>query len=262
MVGLRQRATRSAPIPMKSLENISMKDFGCISLMSAPAANAFSPPASRMHPMLSSASRSSTAAAISLNTPKDSALSIFGRFSVMTPTAPLLSTMMCSNVLMVHPVADFRGQCARWRDGLQVGASCPWRGAAPWRCALRPGQETTLRHEHARGGGHGEQRAEADEDFPDQGGLIPGGAFIVAGSHHGRHRGGRRVGRGHRLRWRGGRGLVQRAVDIVELIGSDNLGLGSGLGIRRIIRRVLHNFIGPPPQPPWGRGGGGWGGGG
>ncbi len=80
-----------------------MKPFGCISLMSAPAANAFSLPVSRMQPILSSASRSSTAAAISRNTPNDSALSIFGRFSVMMPTAPLLSTMMYSNVAMIHP---------------------------------------------------------------------------------------------------------------------------------------------------------------
>ena len=80
-----------------------MKLFGCISLMSAPAANAFSLPVSRMQPILSSASRSSTAAAISPNTPNDSALSIFGRFSVMMPTAPLLSTMMYSNVAMIHP---------------------------------------------------------------------------------------------------------------------------------------------------------------
>ena len=86
-----------------------MKVFGCISLMSAPAAKAFSLPVSRMHPILSSASRSSTAAAISLNTPNDSALSIFGRLSVMMPTAPLLSTMMCSNVLMIHPAPDFAG---------------------------------------------------------------------------------------------------------------------------------------------------------
>ena len=89
----------------KSLENMSMKVFGCISLMSAPAAKAFSLPVSRMQPISSSASRSSTAAAISRNTPNDSALSIFGRFSVMMPTAPLLSTMMCSNVLMIHPGA-------------------------------------------------------------------------------------------------------------------------------------------------------------
>ena len=45
------------------------------------------------------------AAAISRNTPNDSALSIFGRFSVMMPTAPLLSTMMYSNVAMIHPGA-------------------------------------------------------------------------------------------------------------------------------------------------------------
>jgi hypothetical protein len=32
-----------------------------------------------------------------------------GRFSVMTPTAPLLSTMMYSNVLMVHPAPDLVG---------------------------------------------------------------------------------------------------------------------------------------------------------
>jgi len=55
--------------------------------------------------MASSASRSSTAAAISRNTPNDNAFSIFGRFSVMMPTAPLLSTMMFSNVAMVHPGA-------------------------------------------------------------------------------------------------------------------------------------------------------------
>ena len=45
--------------------NMSMKPFGCISLMSAPAANAFSLPVSRMQPIASSASRSSIAAAIS-----------------------------------------------------------------------------------------------------------------------------------------------------------------------------------------------------
>jgi hypothetical protein len=32
-------------------------------------------------------------------------LSIFGRFSVMMPTGPLLSTMMHSNVVMIHPGA-------------------------------------------------------------------------------------------------------------------------------------------------------------
>ena len=98
-----------------------MKVFGCISLMSAPAAKAFSPPASRMHPIPSSASRSSTAAAISRNTPKDSALSIFGRLSVIMPTAPLLSTMMCSNVLMVHPAPDFAGNVPAGGMGFKWG---------------------------------------------------------------------------------------------------------------------------------------------
>ena len=101
-----------------------MKPFGCISLMSAPAAKAFSLPVTRMQPILSSASRSSTAAAISRNTPNDSALSIFGRFSVMMPTAPLLSTMMYSNVLISHPTTISRAMCplAGW-------ASRGWQGA-------------------------------------------------------------------------------------------------------------------------------------
>src|ERR1700736_4933616 len=174
MVGLRQLATRSPPIAAKSLENISMKDFGCISLMSAPAANAFSPPASRMHPMLSSASRSSTAAAISLNTPKDSALSIFGRLSVMMPTAPLLSTMMCSNVLMIHPVADFAGNVPAGGMGFKWGNDrVPDTGAAFFTLLRGAGICTSLvqitlggrgalRHEHASGRGHRQQRAEAD----------------------------------------------------------------------------------------------------
>jgi hypothetical protein len=110
---------------------MSIKVFGCISLMSAPAAKAFSPPVSTMQPIFSSASRSSIAAAISLNTPNDNALSIFGRLSVTMPTAPLLSTMMFSNVPMVHPVPDVAEQCARWRDRHQVG--CAASGISPGR---------------------------------------------------------------------------------------------------------------------------------
>src|SRR5471032_3045887 len=140
MVGLRQVATRSPPIVVKSLENMSMKVLGCISLMSAPAAKAFSPPASRMQPILSSASRSSTAAAISLNTPNDSALSIFGRFRVIMPTPPLLSTTMYSNVLMVHPAPDCAGNVPA--------------GGVGFKCRHMPGVSG---HEHARGGGHGQQ---------------------------------------------------------------------------------------------------------
>src|SRR4029453_7444894 len=193
---------------VKSLENMSMKVLGCISLMSAPAAKALSPPVSRMQPILSSASRSSMAAAISLNTPKDSALSIFGRFSVMTPTAPLLSTMMCSNVLMVHPARDFTLQCARWGDRLQVGMATTvpsLRGvsatnpiqlapaasgllrAACDRACIRATCRLTMKlpNEHACGGGHCQQRTKADEDFADQGGLVPGGLFVAPCCVHG-----------------------------------------------------------------------------
>src|SRR5436190_11877850 len=210
---------RSPPIAAKSAENISIKSFGCISLMSAPAANAFSLPVTRMQPILSSASRSSTAAAISRNTPNDKALSIFGRFSVMMPTAPLLSTMMVSNVLISHP-AKFCGQCARWRDGLQVGS-----GSDAPRC-VRARRE--LRHEHPRGGGNRQQCTEGDEDLSDQRGLIPG-RVIAAG-------GGRYAGAGldrgccHRDRLRGLSGLLQRAIAIIELVGCGDLALGGRLG--------------------------------
>src|SRR4051812_16591952 len=193
MVGLRQRATRSPPMAVKSLENMSMKLFGCISLISAPAANALSLPASRMQPILSSASSASTAAAISRNTPNDSALSIFGRLSVIMPTAPLLSTMMCSNVLMVHPAPDVAGNVPAG------GMSIKWRVLAsivPGRARAAPGTPKRSRHEHARGGGHRQQGAKADEDFPDQRGLVPGRAFVAAAA--GRRlwggRGSRRLG--------------------------------------------------------------------
>src|ERR1700710_3013817 len=155
MVGLRQRAMRSPPIAVKSLENMSMKVFGCISWMSAPAANAFSLPVSRMQPILSSASRSSIAAAISRNTPNDSALSNLGRLSVTMPTAPLLSTMMYSNVAMTHPALVSPGNVPVGGMGFKWGRE-------------------TLRHEHARGRCQRQQAAEGDEDFSDQRGLAPG----------------------------------------------------------------------------------------
>src|SRR5450755_2855099 len=199
MVGLRQVATRSPPIAVKSLENMSMKVFGCISLMSAPAAKAFSPPASTMHPILSSASRSSTAAAISANTPNDSALSIFGRLSVIMPTAPLLSTMMCSNVLMAHPALDF-AQCARWRGELQVGSI---RSPSLRDCA-HLGMTVIVvgsPYEHAHGRGQRQNSAAGHEDLPDQGGPVHAGTVVAIG-HHGFVR---RIGRGHRLGRRVGR---------------------------------------------------------
>src|SRR5213595_1717145 len=178
MVGLRQLATRSPPMAVKSLENMSMKLFGCISLMSAPAANAFSLPVTRMQPILSSASRSSTAAAISPNTPNDKALSIFGRFSVMMPTAPLLSTMMYSNVLIGHPGSIRGGMCplTGWASSgmsLTPGSAPHWGSPRGW--------GKPLRHEHARGGSHGQQRAEGDEDFSDRRSFVPGRAVTAGG---------------------------------------------------------------------------------
>ena len=185
MVGLRHLATRSPPIPVKSLDNMSMKLFGCISLMSAPAANAFSLPVTTMHPTPSSASRSSIAAAISLKTPNDSALSILGRFSLTMPTAPVRSTMMCSKVLMIDPALPWpagcgRRQCARGPGSLQ-GRARPL-GTDPARHHRGPlsvrkrtwGRCWFSGHEHPGGGCHRQQSAEGDEDFSDQRGLVPG----------------------------------------------------------------------------------------
>src|SRR4051794_18707606 len=141
---------------------MSMKLFGCISLMSAPAANAFSLPVRRMQPMLSSASRSSIAAAISRNTPNDSALSILGRFSVTMPTLPLLSTMMVSNAAMADPALIARAN-------VPVGA----RGFK--------GHERGLRHEHPHRGSQRQQTAKGDENLADQRGLAPGGIIAAGG---------------------------------------------------------------------------------
>src|SRR6478752_1211857 len=205
MVGLRQVATRPPPIAAKSLENMSMKPFGCISLMSAPAANAFSLPVSRMQPIVSSASRPSTAAAISRNTPNDSALSIFGRFSVMTPTAPLLSTMMCSNVAMITPALRFGGQCARGRRQRQQGA-------------------------------------EGDEDLANQRRLVQRGTVVSVRIR--RRSGGRGQYNPLRRRrdWLFGRG--QRPVDVVVLIGSNRAGLSRRLRIGRLVSGGLQDGIG------------------
>src|SRR5690349_2326671 len=218
MVGLRQRAMRSPPIAAKSDENMSMKPFGCISLMSAPAAKAFSLPVTTMQLIGSSASRSSTAAAISRNTPKDSALSIFGRFSVMTPTAPLDSTMMCSNVLMGHPGCKFGATLPASRRGFK-------RPDAPEKRARRKLEGTRLCHEHARGGRDGEQRAEGNKNLADQRSLVPGRS-LLRDDLGGRYGLGRRYGnRGLRRRRR----FLQGLVGLVELIGLDDLRSGGRL---------------------------------
>src|SRR5215475_9767966 len=178
MVGLRHLATRSAPMAMKSLENMSMKPFGCISLMSAPAAKALSLPVSTMQPIPSSASRSSMAEEISRNTPKDSAFNIFGRLSLRIPTAPLLSTMMCSNVPMGYPQIGVASECARYAGSLQGQRTTPGR-----RGAARPGGlgHTPLNHEHACGGGDRQQCADTDEDLADQRCVFPDRVFAAAG---------------------------------------------------------------------------------
>src|SRR3569833_887233 len=162
MVGLRHLATRSPPSAVKSLENMSMKVLGCISLMSAPAAKALSLPANTMQPIASSVSRSSIAAAISLKTPKDSALSIFGRLSLTMPTAPLLSTLMCSKTLMAEPLQT--------KSAGNVPAG---RVRIKWRAAISD-------HEHALGRTQREQGAAGNEDLADDRGLVPARAVVVA----------------------------------------------------------------------------------
>jgi hypothetical protein len=67
-----------------------------ISLMSAPAANAFSLPVSTAHPWLASASNASSAAIHSVSTGELSAFSACGRLSVMSVTPP--SRCSTSNV--------------------------------------------------------------------------------------------------------------------------------------------------------------------
>ncbi len=64
--------------------------------MSAPAAKAFSEPVMTMQPTALSRSKRSMALLTSPISCPFSAFSACGRFSVMTPTAPFVSTMMVS----------------------------------------------------------------------------------------------------------------------------------------------------------------------
>ena len=68
----------------------------CISLMSAPAAKAFSEPVNTIAPIAASASNAANAAPSSRTSGVDSALRTFGRFSVISPTDSRVSTMMFS----------------------------------------------------------------------------------------------------------------------------------------------------------------------
>ena len=212
-----------------------MKVFGCISLMSAPAAKAFSLPARTMHPILSSASRSSTAAAISLKTPKDSALSSFGRLSVMTPTAPLPSTMMCSNVLMVYPAPDCTGLCP-----LAARAS---RGLIPSRTAResRPLECYAMNMRAAEA--MVSSAPKPMKIFPISEVWSQAEGSVFGSRDDGRR--GRWLGRGHCQRARGRRAVAQRAIDVVELIGGDDLGIGCRLSVGRHVDGALDDRVGP-----------------
>src|SRR5260221_12355723 len=69
-----------------------MKSRPCISLMSAPAANALSLPVITRQPIVGSPSRSSSAWPSSTTSASQSALSAWGRSSVIRPTRPRFST--------------------------------------------------------------------------------------------------------------------------------------------------------------------------
>lgn len=73
-----------------------MYSCGCISLMSAPAANALADPVMTMHPQSGSRSSASVAATTSFITRRFSALSAFGRLRVSRAVRPLRSTRTVS----------------------------------------------------------------------------------------------------------------------------------------------------------------------
>ena len=93
MIGLRAFATFSQR-EMKSPTKASAKVLSCISLMSAPAANAFSDPVSTIAPIAESVSKASSATLRSSIRAADSAFKACGRLSLMRPTAPCVSTRM------------------------------------------------------------------------------------------------------------------------------------------------------------------------
>ncbi len=73
-----------------------MYDLDCISLMSAPAAKAFSEPVSTTQPISMSASKVSRAEPSSLIKAAHKAFRALGRFRVIRPTCPRVSTVMFS----------------------------------------------------------------------------------------------------------------------------------------------------------------------
>ena len=95
MVGVRV-AANLPHAAKKSAAKTSANDRFAISLMSAPAANAFSLPVRMIAPMPASSSSSAAAVVTSLITWVLSALRAFGRFSVMVATRPSRVTRIVS----------------------------------------------------------------------------------------------------------------------------------------------------------------------
>mmetsp|Transcript_7532 Transcript_7532/g.24830 ORF Transcript_7532/g.24830 Transcript_7532/m.24830 type:complete len:202 (+) Transcript_7532:3-608(+) len=87
---------RSAQSPSMSWLYVSGKVMSAISLMSAPAAKARSDPVSTIAPTPGSLSKARNAPFTSAINGDDKAFSAFGRFNVITPTAPRVSTKMFS----------------------------------------------------------------------------------------------------------------------------------------------------------------------
>ena len=95
MVGVRV-AANLPHAAKKSEENTSANESSAISLMSAPAANAFSLPVMTIAPMPVSSSNSAAAVMTSFITWVLRAFSAFGRFSVIVPTRSSRVTRMVS----------------------------------------------------------------------------------------------------------------------------------------------------------------------
>ena len=91
ITGLSSRL-RSSISPKSFVSTISAYDFDCITLMSAPAANALSPaPVSTIAPTAGSASSARASSTSDATRSGESAFSAFGRLSVRRPTAPRTS---------------------------------------------------------------------------------------------------------------------------------------------------------------------------
>ena len=93
--GLRVAVIRSYPAK-KFAPYISANDWLCISLISAPAANAFSLPVKTAHRWLASAAYAANAAIKSASIWLLSAFNACGRFSVINVTAPRVSVRIVS----------------------------------------------------------------------------------------------------------------------------------------------------------------------